>query len=202
MKLATAALLLACMPFAASAEDAFSKDTILWGTFGEWGVRVDTTAGNACYLGRVYDADVVLRFGRYSKQGNSGLYFSVNNPKWKSLKHGKEYLIDLQFGDNDPWSASAMGVVEDDDVTRSLLVSGADEKFLEEFETSDTAKVYYDDKEIINLSLKGVTEAVREMNACQKKTDEVLKKLNPKTEEAEPFAKKSPVGVVDRPREL
>lgn len=150
----------------------------------------------------MYDADVVLRFGRYSMQGDSGLYFSVNNPKWKSLKHGQEYLIDLQFGDNDPWSLNAMGVVEDDDVTRSLLVSSSDEKFLEEFETSDTVKVAYDDKEIADLSLKGVAKAVSEMNACQKKTDEVLKKLNPKTEEADPFAKKSPAGAADRPLEL
>ncbi|MDQ1186995.1 hypothetical protein [Agrobacterium larrymoorei] len=202
MKLAITALLLACMPFAASAEDAPSKDTILWGTFGEWKVFVDTSAGNACYVGRVYDASVVLRFGRYRRQGDSGLYMSVNNPKWKSLKNEQEYPVDVQFGDNDTWSGNALAVVEDDNITRSLVVSGADEKFLEEFETSDTAKVYYDDKEIANLSLKGVAKAVSEMNACQKKTDEVLKKLNPKPEEADPFAKKSPVGAADRPLEL
>ena len=202
MKLAIAALLLACMPFAASAEDDPSKDTILWGTFGEWDVRVDRTAGDACYVARVYDAGVVLRFGRYSKQSDSGLYFSVNNPKWKSLKDEQEYPIDLQFGDNDPWSGNATGVVEDDDITRSLVVSSGDEKFLEEFETSDTVKVSYDDKEIANLSLNGVIKAVNEMNACQKKTDEILKKLEPKPEEADPFAKKSPVGAPDRPLEL
>lgn len=202
MKLAVAALLLACMPFAASAEDDPSETPVPWGEFAGWKVLMDPGAGHACYVAHIYNAGVFIRLGRFTNERGSGVYLSLNNPKWKSLEDEKDYPVSVQFGDNDRWDAKARALVKDNDVTRTLTISTDDENFLEEFKTSDTTKLFYEGKEIANLSLNGATKAVREMNACQKKTDEVLSKLKPKLEDVDPFAKKPSLKASDDPFKL
>jgi len=202
MKLATAALLLACMPFVASAEDAPSDAPVPWGEFAGWRVFMDPSVGNACYVAHIYNAGVFIRLGRFHNETGSGIYLSFNNPKWKSLEDEKEYPVSVQFGNHELWDAKASALVKDNDVTRALTISTGDESFLEEFKTSDTTKLFYEGKEIANLSLDGAPKAVSEMNACQKKTDEVLNKLKSKAEDIDPFAKDPSVKASDDPFKL
>ncbi|WP_313592610.1 hypothetical protein [Agrobacterium cavarae] len=201
MKQTIAAFLVVLAPFVAVAEDAPPKDSTVWGTFGGWHVFMDPTRGNACYVARIYGEGVVMRFGRFRQKDGSGLYLSVNNPRWKSLKDDERYALEVQLGDYGIWKTNASATVEDD-FNRSLLIATDNEMFLEHFQTSDTATLFYDGRQIANLSLRGVAKAIAEMNACQKKTDEILKARKPKSQKADPFAKDPSVEPSDDPQKL
>lgn len=201
MKQTIAAFLVVLAPFVAVAEDAPPKDSTVWGTFGGWHVFMDSTRGNACYVARIYGEGVVMRFGRFRQKDGSGLYLSVNNPRWKSLKDDERYALEVQLGDHGIWKTNAWATVEDD-FQRRLLIATDNEMFLEHFQTSDTATISYEGRQIANLSLTGVAKAVTEMNACQQKTDEILNAREPKSREADPFARAPSLEPSGDPRKL
>lgn len=188
MKQAIAALLLACMPFAAAAQDATeAKEPILWGEVGNWAVRMDPGLGNACFVVSVFDTGHLLIVGRYFKPGKPGFFLSIQNEKWKSLVHGQLYSVSVQFGENDLWDAKTAAFKEGG--VHKLIITSDDTDFLEQFKSSNIVKMFYEDKEIARLSLSGVEKAVDQMDACQKTTDEILKTSRTEPDTSDPFAK-------------
>jgi hypothetical protein len=189
MKQAIAALLLACMPFAAAAQDASKvKDPILWGEFGTRTVQMEPGIGHACVIVSEFDTGHVLVFGRYFKPGKPGFFISVQNEKWKSLVHNKVYSISFGFGEKEIWEAESGAYVQGS--TRRLTMKTVTRDFFDEFKSSKTVKMFYEGKEIAQLSLSGVQKAVEQMDACQQTTDELLKISRTEPDTSDPFAKK------------
>ncbi|MDQ1186998.1 MULTISPECIES: hypothetical protein [Agrobacterium] len=198
MKQAIAALLLACMPFAAAARDAPEiKDPVLWGKFGTWRVQMQPNLDNTCVVMSAFETGHDLMFWRYFKKGKPGFFLSVGNEKWKSLVHKKVYSVNFEFDEGINWDVETTAYVQG--TNRRLMMKSSLQDFLDGFKSSKAVKMFYEKKEIAHLSLSGVEEAIEEMDACQKTTDEFFKISRTKPDTSDPFARKSSTQASDDP---
>lgn len=193
-------LLLACMPFTATAQDASKvKDPILWGEFGTWTVQMEPDLGHACVVASEFDTGHILVFGRYFKPGKPGFFISFQNEKWKSLVHKKVYSVSVGFDEKATWDTESGAYVQGS--TRRLAMKTVARAFFDEFKSSKTVKMFYEDKEIAKLSLSGVQKAVEQMDACQQTTDELLKISRTESDTSDPSVKKPSTQASDDPFE-
>lgn len=176
------------------------SDTVLWKEVGGWMVRMDPTMGNACYVSTAYEDGTVLRLGFNFLDGNSSLYFSLGNAKWKSLESGKEYAVRLQFDNNPAWDATATAL--EMDTVHHLHVNTKDANFAHEFSKKLSVRAYYAGKQIVSLRLKGSSKAIDEMVACQDVTSKYLNPKKPEPKNSDPFAPSPSVKSADDPFDL
>ncbi len=198
MKQAIAALLLACMPFAAAAQDAPEiKDPVVWGKFGTWTVQMQPNLENTCVAMSAFDTGHEMMFWRYFKKGKPGFFLSVGNEKWKSLVHKKVYSVNFEFDGGINWDVGTTAYVQGS--TRKLMMKSSLQDFVDGFKSSKTVKMFYEDKEIAQLPLSGVEKVIEEMDACQKTTDEFFKISRTEPDTSDPFARKSSTQASDDP---
>lgn len=178
LKFGTAAALLA-----ASTVGAFAQDTIPWDVpdVRGWTIAIDTTLGGGCFMYSIFDGAASARIGFDLTAGN--LYLLLADIDWNSIADSQSYEIDLQMGNKPVWSAAAVGGRMGDVPT--LLVTSTDSAFMEEFASQSSIKVWYKNKEIMHLSLKGSMAALNEVLRCQ---DAVNAALTAGGDGSDPFA--------------
>lgn len=142
---------------------------------------------NTCVVMSAFDTGHELMFWRYFKKGKPGFFLSVGNEKWKSLVHKKVYSVNFEFDEGINWDVETTAYVQGS--TRRLMMKSNLQDFLDGFKSSKTVKMFYEKKEIAQLSLSGVEKAVDQMDACQKTTDEILKTSRTEPDTSDPFAK-------------
>jgi hypothetical protein len=159
-----------------------------------WEIRVDTSINNGCFALGVFDGNTALRIGLYG--GQAALHFVVGDDDWKSLEEGKKYALDIQFGDESPWSGDAKGVRMGDAgaIFLWLQIDGLEKvsTFLKEFMEESNVDIRYRQKSIANLRLKSSFKAGEALLECQKLFNENREKQapfeNPNSREGDPFA--------------
>lgn len=139
---------------------AVAEESPLWAEVGGWDVRIDRTLNDGCFAIAYYEGGSVFRIG-LNMIDRSG-YVVVGNTNWKSLEEGKEYDIRFQFGNEEPWDAVAEVFAG-----KNLMARFEDPDFLHEFAKKHTVRVFYRNKEIAGLKLKGSYKALREVLSCQ-----------------------------------
>jgi len=167
LKFGTAAAMLA-----ASTVGVLSQDTIPWDVpdVRGWTIAIDTTLGGGCFMYSIFDGAASARIGFDMTAGN--IYLLLADMDWTSIAADRTYEIDLQMGNKPVWSADAMGGRMGDVPT--LLVTGSDAAFMEEFASQASIKVWYRSKEIMHLSLKGSMAALNEVLRCQEAVNAAL----------------------------
>jgi len=161
---------------------------------------MDPSMGNACYVTTSYEDGTVLRLGFEFSETDRLLYFSLGNPKWKSLEDGKEYPVRIQFDSETPWDAKASAVQVD--AFAHLKVNTRNADFVTEFSKKLGLRAFYAGKQIVALRLRGSSKAIDEMLACQQATDKLANAQKPSPKNEDPFTTTPSVKTSDDPFEL
>lgn len=143
-----------------------TTDSLPWGTVGHWKVAVDPTMGNSCFIMSSWVGGTVLRIGFKQSDENSG-YFLIGNDSWVSLTVGKEYDIQLKFGNEIPWTAPAKAVAMSG--SKYLFGSFNDKRLWSEFRAAKMLALSYNGKPAGNLNIEQGEEVFQEMHRCQLK---------------------------------
>ena len=150
-----------------------------------WTIRIDTTLGNGCFLHTYFKGGTALLIGKDNKRNT--LYVVVGNPHWDTIKYGKHYPIEIQFGDKNKWFGDASGMSFNPPENQPFFwfYLNADIEsatvFLGEFMRERTVEFFFDGSSITKLSLKGSHRATLKLMECQRSVDE-------QTEKEESFA--------------
>ena len=159
------ALMIASLGAIAIASPTVGEDSIPWqkGEVEGWMIAVDPSIGNGCFIASIFDGDTTARIGFHPNEGS--FYFQIGDADWRSIEAGKEYDIELQMGRETPWTATAVGYQMGELAT--LTVFSGDAAFVQEFASQHYIRVWYENEEIANLSLRGSAAAISEMLNCQ-----------------------------------
>ncbi len=163
-----------------------AADTILWKEVGGWGVYMDPSLGNGCFVLNVYEDGTLLRLGFNFTVKPTTIYLALGNDKWKSLEVGKDYPIQIQFDRSPAWDATASAIEMNQ--SKFLVVSTTDPNFASEFASKLSMRSTFSGREIAHLRLNGSAKAISEMLNCQQAVNST-KKSDPF--EADPGVKSS-----------
>lgn len=142
--------------------EASEKDVAKWSEIGWWEILVDRSLDSGCFAWAEYDGGTILRIG--FDPTTEMMYFMIANSDWKSVEIGKDYNLDIQFDDEDPWKAESTAI---DMGIAALHVETRQWDFVDEFKRKHTLFVSYKDQNIATLSLKGSARAIDEVVRCQ-----------------------------------
>lgn len=181
LKFFSGAVIAICSTGAALAQDTMTWDDNVQG----WTVVIDRTIENSCFIISGFEDELLLRFQFNATQQN--VQFIAANINWKSLQAGKNYDMEVAFGDRDSWAGTAKAH-RWNDILPSLVMSVPVENqqasdFMKEFTAMGSVRILHEGSEIANVDLPGASEAVAAMLDCQ------AAMANVKAPDADPFAK-------------
>lgn len=163
-----------CLTPLFSCIDAISETMPEYSQAGVWTIRVDTSIDYSCFLHASFEGGSSLRLGFNKMEDN--YYILAGDPAWKSIEYGKEYQVGIQFGELSKWSGSAVGFSWDGEKNEPWLWVDIDstsaKSLLTEFMQQHTIKLFYNEKQILNLELKDSYKAGMEMLRCQEAINE------------------------------
>ena len=161
-----------------TASVATAQETVTWNDDVQgWNVAIDRTINDSCFIISGFSNEQFVRFQFNSTQQNVQLI--VADIHWDALENGKNYDIEVAFGDLDAWSGTAKGH-RWSNILPSLVLSVpmADEQashFMKEMTEKEVVSISYEGAEIANLALTGAQEAVASMLDCQAAMSEAQK---------------------------
>ena len=152
---------------------AAAEEMPLWKKVGPWQVRVDKTLNYGCFIFAAYKQGAVLRLG-FDLVNNHG-YMMIGENDWRSIQVGKDYELQIQFDNSEKWDAPASGFRFPDakpgEWTFLYIKIGKSEEFVDfvsEFGRKHEMIVFYKNREILRVTLKGSFQALMEVLRCQK----------------------------------
>lgn len=143
-----------------------NSETYKWDSVGSWGVHVDTTLGNSCFIISEFEKGTVLRVGFENNSNTDGMII-LGGETWSSLVEGEEYKLTAKFGLFAAWSLPTTAVKLGG---ARVFLKGAfsDERFWSELGQAPDVKFSYKGKSIATLDLKDSSKAILRMIDCQK----------------------------------
>lgn len=155
-----------------------------FGTAGNWTIAIDTTINNSCFALATFIDGSAFRIGFDMRPGAGNPFFVIlGNINWKSIEYGKEYPIDLIFGNEPPWSGNASGFSFDPPENQTWLRVGVGKdtgaEFVSEFMKQRFVAVKYSGKEILRLALKDSYKAGLKLIECQKQASQTQTTTDP-----------------------
>src|SRR5262245_59275659 len=148
----------------ANAEDVSSPK---WADVGSWKIHVDRDE-YGCFAISIWERGAVLRIG-FDKEWNGYLSIARANA-WQALEPGKQYLLTLQFDNEPEWTGKF--TASQNSVGRSYLYIKFDSpKFMTEFAVRQSLAIWYDQKSIIYVTLRGSYAALQDLRHCQRNFD-------------------------------
>ncbi|NNE89940.1 MAG: hypothetical protein HKN27_17880 [Silicimonas sp.] len=153
-----------------SASVVAAQETVTWNNnIQGWSVAIDRTINDSCFIISGFNNEQFVRFQFNASQQNVQLI--VANIHWDAVENGKNYDIEVAFGDRDAWSGVAKGH-RWSDILPSLVLSVPMENeqaahFMEDMAAKEAVSISYEGAEIANLALAGAQEAVASMLDCQ-----------------------------------
>ena len=145
----------------------------LYKKVGDWSIHVDETLANGCFAAGIWNGGTLFRLG-VDNNPPPTLYVIIGNVKWRSLERGKEYDIDLTFGDETPWTLTASGFQFDDESGATYLYADigkpSNEKtkaFVDEFMRELSVRIVYQGNHVDTLRLTGSYDATETLFECQ-----------------------------------
>lgn len=155
----------ASQPSPDTAEQSSSSDTQPWGNAGGWQINVDSSLNNSCYMIASWTEGVVLRIG-FDVRDRLLSYLMIGHPNWKSLSPGKKYKMNVQFGEETPWTVEMTGRLIGKQPMLFMTFSNAN--FWTEFRRSKTVKLEYVNRTVGYLKLEGSNLGFEKLVECQK----------------------------------
>ncbi|TIN14805.1 MAG: hypothetical protein E5Y51_20965 [Mesorhizobium sp.] len=153
-----------------------NQETALWKNVGTWSVYIDKTTDYQCFISSLFEDNTVFRVGFQKPNSSSALYVAIGNPNWSSIEPGKDYDLVMQIDREAGWNSPATGFRSG--TIPSLIVGTNQTGFVEQLMRKHSLRVYFEGKQILNLSLRGSNDAVLEMARCQTQVDAYLGRKN------------------------
>lgn len=159
-------------------------DTELFSESGDWLIMTDHTMAGSCFIVKYFDDGTILRLSndtRYSLQDGDG-FLLLTNPAWASVTDGREFNIDFQFGQFEPWNAVASVMQLGGFNWLHVTFAGENGQLIKrELAQADSMSVSRDGKLVVSLNLQGSARAIERLMACQSAS-------NTKRAQNDPFA--------------
>lgn len=152
-------------------QTGLAEEQPLYKKIGDWDIRVDRTMDNGCFLLAQWEGGSLFRAG--FDMSDLSLYVIVGDPSWKSIDLGRNYPIEIYFGDEDGWEGNAQGfsfnrpenamflqlwIMDEEDITN----------FLDEFMREEVVDVRYEGESIAYLQLTNSAKAGSALLECQR----------------------------------
>lgn len=174
--------LLALMLAAAGA----AADTIAWKTVGGWDISFYPGAGGCQAFAEFEEGTVFfIGFDNNNAHGVLALDVTMLDRRWGSIEAGKEYAIEVKFGNETPWTLNMDGVrIEDFPGLNILIDASTDEAglFIDEFQRETSMAWRFNRASLGRYTLRGSRRAFNEVFACQRSYLEAL------SSQSDPFA--------------
>jgi hypothetical protein len=146
--------------------EARAQDTVKWGDVGGWTVAIDKTVAGCFALG-AFERGTYFRIGIDPQHSNG--YIIIGNEAWRSIEVGKEYSLEIRFGNAAPWFADATAIRMVNSVVLIFSFTGPD--LAVEFMRKQNVEIRYQGALVSNVNLKGSYAAFLEVIRCQDALD-------------------------------
>lgn len=184
---ARAVLPLAAAGLIAVATAPANADTIDWKTVGGWDISF-YPGSQGCQAFALFEEDTAFFIGFDNNEDFLTLDVTLLDERWGSIEDGKEYSIEVKFGDESPWSLEMDGVQLDDYPGLNIHIDASSDEadlFIEEFQRETRMEWSFDGNLLGRFTLRGSRKAFDEVIACQRSYFEAL------STQADPFAASS-----------
>jgi hypothetical protein len=144
-----------------SSSTTIVQEAGLWGSVGNWQVRVDSSLGHGCFMAAPYRNGGVVRLGFNNKSDTS--YLLLGNTHWLELEKGTHYTVSLQF-DGSP-TVQLVGIATD---SGFLAFQFGDTRILHAFAEKTKLNISYQGDMIAQLALTGTYAAMQVLRECNR----------------------------------
>ncbi|WP_425043951.1 hypothetical protein [Primorskyibacter sp. S87] len=162
-------------------------ETIDWKTVGGWDISF-YPGSEGCQAFALFEEDTAFFLGFDNTDNELVLDVTLLDQRWASIEGGKEYDIEVKFGDETPWSLEMDGIVIDDHPGLNIMIdAGSDEAslFVDEFQRETSMRWSFNDNVLGKYTLRGSRRAFDEVINCQKSYMAAL------ASQSDPFASSS-----------
>lgn len=172
----SARLALAAAGLMAAAVSPAPAQTIEWKKIGGWDISFYGAAAG-CQAFALFEENTAFFIGFDNTDDFLTLDVTLLDARWKSIEDGKEYAIEVRFGDETPWTLNMDGVRIDGYPGLNIMIdAAADESdlFVGEFQRETRMEWSYGDSLLGRYTLRGSFRAFDEVIACQRSYFEAL----------------------------
>lgn len=184
---------IAAMTFTASSAAA---DLIHWKTVGWWDISFYSEQ-EGCLAQVDYDDGTTFFIGFARVDGEVMMDITLIDESWQSLEPGKEYPIEVRFGNESPWTVEMYADLYGDDPGLAVLLTlngvNAD-RFIDEFQRKSDMVWSFRGHRLGHFNLRGSRRAMDETIACQRSYNSAVNRVDPfaASATADPFASNDP----------
>lgn len=145
-------------------------DTILWKTVRGWDISFyPGSAGCQAYA--QFEEGTAFFIGFDGNNDVLAVDVTLLDQRWTSIENGKEYPIEVKFGNETPWTLKMDGVVWQGNPGLNIMIAaGSDEAslFVDEFQRETSMAWAYGTASLGRYTLRGSRRAFDEVIACQR----------------------------------
>lgn len=153
-------------PIVTTSPSAAPKDEVIqWKAVGSWGIAVDTTMGNGCFMIGEYVGGLAFRIGYDYRSGIKKNYIMIGRTEWKNIKKSQEYSILITFDDSKSVAFKAIG--GDLSGIQLLMVDGFQNNTWDDIAKSKQISISYNNRVIETILIEQFLAAKKEVDVCQ-----------------------------------
>ncbi len=145
-------------------------EPIDWKTVRGWDISF-YPASEGCQAFALFEEDTAFFIGFDNTENELSLDVTLLDQKWRSIEAGKEYKIEVKFGDESPWTMDMDGLQTDDFPGLGIMIdAGSDQAklFIDEFQRENSMKWSFSSTVLGHYTLRGSRAAFNEVIACQR----------------------------------
>lgn len=147
---------------------AGAAEPVDYAMIGMWDVFYEPENGGCAAVAQ-YDGDTVFLVGLQSVTGALALDIVIMNPAWQSIVTGRDYEVEIAFGDGVPWTMAMSGDAEGEmRGLGAMFETGTPEadRFASEFVAAPGMTWRYRGTELGRFTLTDAREAFEAVIAC------------------------------------
>ncbi|MES0827965.1 hypothetical protein [Ruegeria sp. SCP11] len=134
----------------------------IWSETRGWQILVDTNTDDGCFMERLFDKGIKVRFGLRPLE--NGYYLEVLSQEWSDIVAGQQMNVDVDFG-SDLFEGTALEITEGDWAGSRIFTNNPEVEDL--FARKSTLSVGETGGEMVEIPLDGTKQALSELNDCQ-----------------------------------
>ncbi|MBO9449347.1 hypothetical protein J7426_03700 [Tropicibacter sp. R16_0] len=145
-------------------------DPIDWKVVRGWDISF-YPASEGCQAFALFEEDTAFFIGFDNTENELSLDVTLLDQKWRSIEAGKEYKVEVKFGDESPWTMDMDGLKTDEFPGLGIMIdAGSDQAklFIDEFQRENSMKWSFKSNVLGHYTLRGSRAAFDEVIACQR----------------------------------
>lgn len=145
-------------------------ESSLWKSVGPWDVRFYPD-DRGCSAVTQYEGGTAFFIGFSEHENGIGFEVIIFNENWKSIEDGKDYDIEVKFGNESPWDLNMTGIEDSDGIPGLKFWNSEDSdnvaRFVDEFQRKLSMEWRYQGTSLGRFALRGSRAAFDEVLKCQ-----------------------------------